>query len=66
MCKSNRYRLSWSVSFALAAAFTGFPLPIAATSEAADVYFPATRAYNRHDYDPFDQAPKPPKPIRPT
>jgi hypothetical protein len=56
MLKSNRHRLSRSASFALAAACACFLLPIVVTSEAADVYFPATQAYNRHNYDPFDQA----------
>jgi hypothetical protein len=30
---------------------------VLATGQAAEVFFPATSAYNRHNYDPFDTAP---------
>jgi hypothetical protein len=55
MVASRRYRRLVGVLLAWAAASWAAISPFE-LARAGDVYFPATTAYNRHNYDPFDQA----------
>lgn len=56
LCRQISWLLAAFLRFAAPLACIAAIVPIAA---AADVYFPATNAYDRRNYDPFDQSAQP-------